>query len=195
MALFWLQPAFLRGSVLAFWLRPGGAWFVVLYSYYLIIPILGKFMKMQKFYALALSSFKSGAANLVVCIVILAGLILPNGNLNAQAVALFTDPSGGLQWKDQVTIEQVIQQELTETNASLTMPNLTDWSSAMLAAYRSLLTYTQAQLQENHDIQDVLDKAYVLMQMEPVQQPASRAMVLDDMKAKQVELAQKLSFQ
>ncbi len=49
-----------------------------------------------------------------------------------------------LLWKDAATMQQIIQTELTETNLELVKPNLTDWSVAMLEAYKSFLTHTQS---------------------------------------------------
>jgi hypothetical protein len=121
--------------------------------------------------------------------------LLSFSTAQAQANASLMVQSSGFEWKDQATIQQVIQQELTQTNAALSVPNLTDWSQAMLEAYRSLLTFTQAEMPGNHDMQGVLDKAFHQMEIEPVQDPKFRAMVIDDMKAKQVELVQKLTFQ
>lgn len=129
---------------------------------------------------------------------ICAGFLLFYAGLNAQVSAVATAGThngGDFQWKDQATMQQVIQQELAQTNTSLAMPGLTDWSSAMLEAYRSLLTFTQAEMQGKQDMPGVVDRAFTSMQTETVQDPASRAMVMDDMRAKQVELVQKLTFQ
>lgn len=88
-----------------------------------------------------------------------------------------------------------MQQEITKTTSELSAQGLTDWSTAMLEAYKSLLLNTQAGMHESDDMPYVFDKAFVQMQNEPVQNPESRKMVLDDMKAKQVELIQKLTNQ
>jgi hypothetical protein len=115
--------------------------------------------------------------------------------MNAQANSSLTENTNGLVWKDKLTIEQIVQQEITKTTAALASQGLTDWSTAMLEAYKSLLLYTQLGMQESHDMPDILDKAFIQMENESVQNPDSRKMVLDDMKAKQVELIQKLTDQ
>lgn len=126
-----------------------------------------------------------------------ASLFMGN-QLAAQANSPATDAGlatpNGLLWKDQATMEQVIQQEISETNASLALPNLTDWSKAMLDAYKSFLLHTQSNMQGGKDMGDTLDKAYAWIKAEPVQHQPSRDMVLDDMKAKQTELMLKLTF-
>ncbi len=91
-------------------------------------------------------------------------------------------------------MEKVVQQEISETNTSLAKPNLTDWSMAMLEAYKSFLLHTQANMQGAKDMNLVLDQAYAWIKTEPVQNAPARIMVLDDMKAKQTELMLKLTF-
>jgi hypothetical protein len=100
----------------------------------------------------------------------------------------------GPQWKDMATINSVLQQELTDTNNALSLPNLTDWTIAISEAYRSFLLHAQAEIPQGHDIPSALDKAYELAKTEPVADPKARAMVIDDLKGKQVELAMKISF-
>ena len=102
--------------------------------------------------------------------------------------------ASGFKWRGQVAMEQIVQQELSETNASLALPNLTDWTTAMLGAYKSFLLYAQTDMQGGKDMNVVLDKAYAWIKTEPVQDKAMRNMVLDDMKAKQIELEMKLTF-
>ncbi len=132
---------------------------------------------------------------------LILGLILSttiSNNLFGQSstsIAGGIETAGGLEWKSQVAIQQIIQQELVLTNNELAGPNVTDWSTAMLEAYRSLLTYTQAEMQVNHDMPSVMDKAFLQMQTETVPNQSFRAMVLDDMQAKKVELIQKLTNQ
>ena len=98
------------------------------------------------------------------------------------------------QWKDFAAMQQVVQAELLATNVSLNQPNLTDWSTAMLKAYKSFLSYTQVNMQASNDMGPVLDQAYEWIKGEPVLDAPARLMVLDDMKAKQVELILKLTF-
>lgn len=127
-----------------------------------------------------------------------AAFLLFCAGLNAQVAAISAPGSGnGLQWKSQTTMTLTLQQELTTTNTALLQPNLTDWSEAMLLGYRSLLTYTQTQMQVqgSQKMPSVMDKALQLTLAEPVQQPLSRSAVADDLKAKQVELIQKLTNQ
>lgn len=115
--------------------------------------------------------------------------------MNAQTSASVALHSDGFQWKSPSEVQQIIQQELDQTNATLALPNLTDWSTAMLDAYRSLLTYAKAEVQVNHDFPNALDKAFNQMKNESVPNPPARAMVMDDMQAKKVELVQKLTYQ
>lgn len=131
----------------------------------------------------------------------MAGLLLAaassfTGNsLTAQVTAPATEAGHAPEWKGQAVMEQVVQQEIAETNASLALPNLTDWSTAMLEAYKSFLLHTQANMQAGKDMGAVLDQAYIWIKTEPVQSATpARLMVLDDMKAKQVELMLKLTF-
>ncbi len=112
---------------------------------------------------------------------------------NAQVSTISTN-SSTFQWKDRAVMEQIIQQELTETNASLALPNLTDWSTAMLEAYRSFLTTTQSSMNDEKDMMVVLDVALSQVKTEQVSNQASRNMVLDEMNAKQGELIQKLTY-
>lgn len=97
-------------------------------------------------------------------------------------------------WKDQATMNSIVQQELTDTNNALAMPNQTDWSDAMLNAYRSFLQFAQTEMASNHDTEAALNLAYKLTQTEVVPNPAARAMVMDDLHQKRVELEQKLTF-
>lgn len=128
-------------------------------------------------------------------LLVVASLFLGN-QLAAQANSPATDAglANGLLWKDQVAMEKVVQQEISETNTSLAKPNLTDWSMAMLEAYKSFLLHTQANMQGAKDMNLVLDQAYAWIKTEPVQNAPARIMVLDDMKAKQTELMLKLTF-
>ena len=125
-------------------------------------------------------------------------LLLSTSSLQAQSTTSIvpgTETVGGLNWKDQGTIMQIVQQELSATNNSLAQPNITDWSTAMLEAYRSLLSYTQLEIQVNHDMPSAIEKAFVQMRTEVVSYPAARAMVMDDMQAQKIELIQKLTNQ
>ncbi len=115
--------------------------------------------------------------------------------LYAQSGASLKGNPDGYQWKETAAIVQIIQQEKAETDASLTTPDLSDWSRAMLEAYQSLLTYTLAEIPGQHDMSDALSKAFHAMQTEQVADPKSRAMVIDEMKVKQTELVQKLTNQ
>lgn len=115
--------------------------------------------------------------------------------INGQANSSFSGTANGLQWKERLAIEQILQEEITKTTADLASMGLTDWSTAMQEAYKSLLLNAQSGMHESHDMTDVLDKAFLQMQNEPVEHPESRAMVLDDMRAKLVELIQKLTNQ
>jgi hypothetical protein len=56
------------------------------------------------------------------------------------------------------------------------------------------LLYAQAEIPQSHDIPSALDKAYELAKTEPVADPKARAMVIDDLKSKLVELTMKISF-
>jgi hypothetical protein len=114
--------------------------------------------------------------------------------LAAQASISAPVSANAFQWRDQVAMQQIIQTEITLTNASLTQPNLTDWSKAMLEAYRSFLGYTQSNMSGAKDMSVVLDQAYAWIKSEPVPNVPARKMVLDDMKAKQNELILKLTF-
>lgn len=100
----------------------------------------------------------------------------------------------GLQWKDKATMQLVVQQEITATNTELAKPNLTDWSTAMLEAYKSFLTFTQPKMAASSDMSVLLNQAYDWIKTEAVQNVPARQMVLDDMKAKQQELILKLTF-
>lgn len=91
-------------------------------------------------------------------------------------------------------MNSIIQQELTDTNNALAMPNQTDWSDAMLKAYRSFLQFAQTNVPGNHDMEAALNQAYKSTQTEVVPDPAARAMVMDDLYQKRVELEQKLTF-
>lgn len=122
-------------------------------------------------------------------------LLLSSSILNAQASYSLNQMAGGFQWKDKSAMEQIVQQELDKTSAALVVPDLTDWTTATLEAYRSFLIFTQAEMQLTHETSKALDKAYDDMKTENVQHPESRAMVLDDMKAIQTELIQKLTNQ
>ncbi|MBK9982992.1 MAG: hypothetical protein IPP15_11315 [Saprospiraceae bacterium] len=136
-------------------------------------------------------SYSSLIQQCLVALIFMASISL----MNAQANSSLIGSANGLSWKDKLTIEQIVQQEITKTTSELSAQGLTDWSTAMLEAYKSLLLNTQAGMHESDDMPYVLDKAFVQMQNEPVQNPESRKMVLDDMKAKQVELIQKLTNQ
>ncbi|MGB4849686.1 MAG: hypothetical protein WBP41_17305 [Saprospiraceae bacterium] len=122
-------------------------------------------------------------------------LVVSCSKLSAQVSPSFAQGTSGFQWKDKSAIEQIVQQELDKTSAALTVPDLTDWTLATLEAYRSFLIFTQAEMQVTHEMSEALDKAYDDMKTENVQNPESRAMVLDDMKAIQTELVQKLTYQ
>ncbi|HMX40477.1 MAG TPA: hypothetical protein PKD78_09120 [Saprospiraceae bacterium] len=100
----------------------------------------------------------------------------------------------GPQWKDRATQQQIVQQELAITNTELAKPNLTDWSTAMLEAYKSFLTFTEPKMKSAGDMGALLDQAYQWIKTETVQNAAMRQMVLDDMKAKQQELIYKLTW-
>lgn len=115
--------------------------------------------------------------------------------LYAQSGSSLKGNPDGYQWKEPSVIVQIIQQEKAETSTSLTMPNLSDWSKALLEAYQSFLTYTLAEMPGQHDMADALSKAFHAMQTEQVADPKSRAMVIDEMKVKQTELVQKLTNQ
>ncbi len=115
--------------------------------------------------------------------------------LHAQSGASLKGTPDGYQWKETSTVIQIIQQEKAETDASLTMPNLSDWSRALLEAYQSLLTHALAEMPGQHDMSDALNKAFHAMQTEQVADPKNRAMVIDEMKVKQTELVQKLTIQ
>lgn len=124
-------------------------------------------------------------------------LFLSFSILRGQAGASIFENGDSYQWKDLVTIENIIEKELSDTEAALTLPDLTDWSTAMLEAYQSLLNFTKLEMTQSndHDMIAILDQAFYQMQNEPVQNPKSRAMVIDDMKAKQTELILKLTNQ
>lgn len=104
------------------------------------------------------------------------------------------DGTNGLLWKDAPTMQLIIQSELTETNTELAKPNLTDWSTAILEAYKSFLTHTQSKMAGSKDMGQLLDSSYEFIKTETVQNVAARKMVLDDMKAKQQDLVLKLTF-
>lgn len=99
-----------------------------------------------------------------------------------------------LLWKDQAVMQQIVQDELAATITDLAKPNLTDWSTAMLEAYKSMLLFTQSNMSDTKDMGVVLDDAYAWIKTEPVADVKARQMVLDDMKEKQRELTQKLTF-
>lgn len=155
-------------------------------------------MKMSKFYAKSLPSkspisWLSGSF-FFLCLVLGTSF----SDLQAQSstsIAGGIATQGGLEWKSSSAIQQILQQELLVTNNELAGPNVTDWSTAMLEAYRSLLIYTEAEMQVNHDMPSVMDKAFVQMATETVSDPKFRAMVMDDMQAKKIELIQKLTNQ
>ncbi len=114
----------------------------------------------------------------------------------AQTNSALIQNGNGYQWKDQQTIQQIVQEELTQTLEDLTLPGLTDWSNAMLEAYKSFLTFTRVGMAESHgeDMIVILDTAFNNMRTEDIEHPENRIMVMDDMHAKQVELVQKLTF-
>lgn len=125
-----------------------------------------------------------------------ASLFTVNG-LSAQTNHPATDAGlnkYGLLWRDQATMEQIVQDELNATNTDLAKPNLTDWTTAMLESYKSFLLFTQSNMSSAKDMGAVLDDAYAWIKVEPVADVKARNMVLDDMKAKQSELTQKLTF-
>ncbi len=131
-------------------------------------------------------------------LLLVASLFMGN-QLSAQTASPTLEASTSVSsflWKDQATMQQIVQQEITETDVSLAKPNLTDWSTAMLEAYKSFLAHTQANMQGAKDMGMgfVLDQAYAWIKNESVLNAAVRLMVLDDMKAKQVELTLKLTF-
>jgi len=131
---------------------------------------------------------------------ICAVFLLFYAGVNAQSASAAISGTGsadGFQWKSPATITLILQQELTQTNNALLQPNLTDWSEAMLKGYRSLLTFTQAQMQiqGSQKMTFVVDKALELTLAESVQLPLPRAMVADDLKATKIELVQKLTNQ
>jgi len=130
---------------------------------------------------------------LAALLLVAAGLISTN-QLAAQSPALEAGISNDVQWKDFAVMQQVVQAEILATNVLLAQPNLTDWTTAMLKAYKSFLFYTQVNMQPSNDMGPVLDQAYEWIKGEPVQDAPARLMVLDDMKAKQVELILKLTF-
>lgn len=114
-------------------------------------------------------------------------------SLNAQT-ALGSNASPGWNWKSQPQIDQILQQELTETDNALSQPNLTDWASASYSAYRSLLVFTQEELQQGkQDVLAALQTAFERMKTEPVSNATARSWVIDDMDAKKNELIVRLS--
>lgn len=118
-------------------------------------------------------------------------LLCLSSTLQAQASAL--QPDEDSKWRPLGEMQQIVQLELDDTNAALVQPNLTDWSLAMLEAYRSFLQQTQNGL-STKNMSDVLENAYQWIKTEPVSNQAARNMVLDDMRAKQTELRSKLTF-
>jgi hypothetical protein len=126
---------------------------------------------------------------------VVAACLLAGNGLAAQSPAIEAGAtSSGLLWKDQATMQQIVQDELAATNTDLAKPNLTDWSTAMLEAYKSLLTFTQSNMAGAKDMGVVLDDAYAWIKTEVVADVKARQMVLDDMKEKQRELMLKLTF-
>ena len=116
-------------------------------------------------------------------------------SLSMQAQQTIHDAGdNGLLWKDAATMQLIIQTELTETNTELVKPNLTDWSTAMLEAYKSFLTHTQSKMAGSTNMVQLLDSSYGFIKTETVINTAARKMVLDDMVAKQQELVLKLTF-
>jgi hypothetical protein len=122
-----------------------------------------------------------------------AVLFFCTSSSQGQSVAS-NDASSGYNWKPSIEINQIIQAELAAAEAVLVQPNLTDWTTAMMEAYRSYLTFAQVDLQQGKDNLISLNKAYDWIKTETVPDPPSRAMVMDDMKAKQAELILKLSY-
>jgi hypothetical protein len=115
--------------------------------------------------------------------------------LHAQSSQSLLDQPGGYQWKEPATIVQIIQQEKAETTNSLSMPDLSDWSRALLEAYSSYLTHTLDEIPGQHDMSEVLNTSFHFIRHEQVADPKVRAMVMDEMKVKQNELIQKLTNQ
>jgi len=133
------------------------------------------------------------------CAMVFLALVLaclPSGNgLAAQSAATEAGLNKyGLIWKGQSAMQQIVQDELTTTNTDLAKPNLTDWSTAMLEAYKSMLLFAQSNMLDTKDMGVVLDDAYAWIKTEPVADVKARQMVMDDMKEKQRELTQKLTF-
>ena len=135
-------------------------------------------------------NYHFGFKTLCLCFFVQIGVIL---SMHAQQT-MHDAGDNGLLWKDVATIELIIQEELTETNAELAKPNLTDWSTAMLDAYKSFLTHTQSKMAVSMNMSQLLDSSYEFIKTETVQNAAARKMVLDDMKAKQQDLVLKLTF-
>ncbi len=135
------------------------------------------------------------AHGVLAALLLLAATLFPANQLTAQNPAIEAGiTSSTVQWKSFAVMQQVVQQEILATNVTLAQPNLTDWTTAMMQAYKSFLAYTQANMQASSDMGAVLDQAYDWIKGEPVQNVPARLMVLDDMKAKQIELILKLTF-
>ena len=118
------------------------------------------------------------------------------GALQAQNSALSNTPDAqsGRVWKTELQINQILQQELGETEIALAQPNLTDWAEASLLAYRSMLTYAQAGLQQpKANVENALNQAFEQMKQEPVSNANARSWVISDMDAKKNELIVRLS--
>lgn len=119
-----------------------------------------------------------------------------SGALNAQTSAFSNAPDAqsGRVWKSESQIDQILQQELGETEVALAQPNLTDWAEASLLAYRSMLTFAQAGLQQpKADVENTLKLAFEQMKNEPVSNATARSWVISDMDAKKDELIVRLS--
>jgi len=156
-------------------------------------------MKMSKFYPQSIAFKKSfrllSRLYLFLALVLSTALYSSLQAQSSSSIAGGVATAGGFEWKSQASIQQIIQQELVATNNELANPGVTDWSTATLEAYRSLLTYTQVEMLVNHDMPSVMDKAFLQMTTETVPNPSFRTMVLDDMQAKKIELIQKLTNQ
>jgi hypothetical protein len=129
----------------------------------------------------------------MLCIMLLGAT---SGALNAQTSAFSNAPDSqsGRVWKSESQINQILQQELGETQTALAQPNLTDWAEASLLAYRSMLTFAQAELQQpKSDVEKALNQAFEQMKNEPVANATARSWVISDMDAKKEELIVRLS--